>query len=240
MDVLNHSLLDSKQSNFPMLSQNVAERLNKLRQWNQSLRESQSSNDTQWKELIAMIDYQCQCVKSFLQGIHHLPGVTGESNELWLEPRGETLIIIDESMPAVALGAALCAALASDNPVRLSVHPDLQSYQQGCLDQLLGRFINKERVVTFDYNDWRNQLKEPSVKVACIAAKESMLIEANQVLANREGPVVILLHDSDPMLPSFSTPTFCLGFNTEKTCTINTTAIGGNASLLEMGAGMKV
>jgi delta 1-pyrroline-5-carboxylate dehydrogenase len=30
--------------------------------------------------------------------------------------------------------------------------------------------------------------------------------------------------------------TFCIGFGTEKTCTINTTAIGGNASLLELGA----
>lgn len=239
MDLLNPSLSDSKQSNVPMLSQHVATRLNKLRQWNQSLRESQSSNDTQWQELIAMIEYQCQCAKSFLQGIHYLPGVTGESNELWLEPRGETLIIIDESMPAAALGAALCCALVSHNQVRLLVHPYLHDYQQGCLTQLLGRFVNKEQVLAFDYNDWKNQLKEPSVKVACIAAKESMLIEANQVLANRQGPIVMLLHDSDPMLPHFSAATFCLGFNTEKTCTVNTTAIGGNASLLEMGAGLK-
>ncbi|MFM2483888.1 hypothetical protein [Celerinatantimonas yamalensis] len=236
MDAIKTFIVDSKSSTNPELSSQVSTRISQLRQWAQSLREAQPSDDEQWQQVIKMIDYQCLCAKSFLQGIYQLPGVTGESNELWLEPRGLTGIIIDENMPAAAISAALSAALICHNPVKLAVHPQLKIYVKGMLNQLLGRFCAKDAAMLIDWRQWPELLQDPSLKVVCMAATKDNLIRANRLLAIREGSLVMFLSETDPYLPSFSSETFCIGLCTEKVCTINTTAIGGNASLLELAA----
>jgi delta 1-pyrroline-5-carboxylate dehydrogenase len=59
----------------------------------------------------------------------------------------------------------------------------------------------------------------------------------NQLLAEREGQLAQLIYEGDLQAYSLlSEPTLCLRFITERTRTINITAVGGNASLLELGS----
>ncbi|MFM2481038.1 hypothetical protein [Celerinatantimonas sp. YJH-8] len=236
MDITNKILTDSLNSSNPELSQTIALRINQMRQWAQSLRESQSEQDPMWQKAIMMIDYQCRCAKQHLQGIHQLPGVTGESNELWLEPRGKTAIIIGPSMPVKAITATLTATLISGNQAILFIHETFQPYTNGLIEQIKNRFAPPDAIELCNYQDWSKNIKDPEIKMVCIAAPKDEIINANRILSTREGEIIPLLYDSDEKLPQFSKDSFCIHFNTEKVCTINTTAIGGNASLLEISS----
>lgn len=237
MDNVNKIITDSLDNSSHKYSALITSRINHLLQWAQSLRESQAENDPIWLQMISMIEYQCRCAKKYLQIVRQLPGVTGETNELWLEPRGDTAIIIDDSMPPKAITAALTATLVSGNKAALFIDGSLHSYQKLLLDQLLGRFIKASSVQVQAFSNWAEVIIQPHIKVVCIAGKDELVIHANQMLAKREGPIASLVYDTYEMLPVFSDESFCINFNTEKTCTINTAAIGGNASLLEMSTG---
>lgn len=237
MEMLKTYLSDSKATSNPQLSEIVGTRINKLRQWAQSIREAQPSDDRQWQESVAMIDFQCLNAKKFLQGIYQMPGVTGESNELWIEPRGLTAIIVDQDMPAAALSGMLSTALLCRNPVKVTVHPQLKPYADGMLKQLIGRFVDVDDVTVVSWEQKEQLLNESELKIVALASKDyEQLIQINRQLAQREGIVVPLICETDPYLATINNGTFCISFGTEKTCTINTTAIGGNASLLELGA----
>lgn len=237
MEMLKTYLSDSIATSNPQLSEIVGTRINKLRQWAQSVRESQPSDDRQWQECVAMIDYQCLSAKKFLQGIYQMPGVTGESNELWIEPRGLSAVIIDEDMPAAAISGMISAALLCRNKVKVAAHPQLKPYAEGMLKQLMGRFVAAGEVSIVSWEQKEQLLNEPELRIVALGSKNNeLIISLNRQLAMRDGIIVPLICETDPYLTTINNASFCINFGVEKTCTINTTAIGGNASLLELGA----
>ncbi|WP_305846204.1 hypothetical protein [Photobacterium kishitanii] len=57
-------------------------------------------------------------------------------------------------------------------------------------------------------------------------------------LAQREGVLAQLVAELDgELVPVIGSQHYCLRFITERTRTINITAVGGNATLLELGCG---
>lgn len=219
----------------------IVQHINQLRQWAQSVRESQDITIAQWQRTIEIIEFHCQCANKYLQGIYQLPGVTGEKNELWFESRGLTAIIIDQGMEIDALAAALTAALVNGNPVNVCVHPTLEPYANQLLHQLKGRFIPADMMTILPWENRNQAIESPVLRLACLAGSSDVIYNIAQRLAERQGIIIPIVIEMDPSLKTtFSDPRLSTLFGCEKTYTVNTSAIGGNTTLLEMGSNTNV
>jgi RHH-type proline utilization regulon transcriptional repressor/proline dehydrogenase/delta 1-pyrroline-5-carboxylate dehydrogenase len=138
-----------------------------------------------------------------------LPGPTGESNTLSLHPRGSVACVADGEE---ALRAQAQLALACGNTV------------------LLSRSAPAERVATA--LGGRCRIVADALAAApdavLFAGSEERALAIRQTLAGSDGPIVPMLYvDADR-------PGDALRLVWERTLTINTTASGGNATLLSL------
>ena len=140
-----------------------------------------------------------------------LPGPTGEANTLLRAPRGRVLCLgLDEA----AVLAQSVQALAAGNAV-LAVAPRAQACLLPLLDKGLPiRAING----TVDAGD----LVQLSVEVVAISADVDTLRAIRRALARRSGPIVPLV--SEVISPN--------AYVHERAVCVDTTAAGGNATLL--------
>jgi len=140
-----------------------------------------------------------------------LPGPTGEANTLLRAPRGRVLCLgLDEE----AVLAQSVQALAAGNAV-LAVAPRAQACLLPLLDKGLPiRAING----TVDAGD----LVQLSVEVVAISADVDTLRAIRRALARRSGPIVPLV--SEVISPN--------AYVHERAVCVDTTAAGGNATLL--------
>ena len=162
-----------------------------------------------------------------------LPGPTGERNELSLHPRGLMLALAVAGAPAMAragqIGAALVAgnaviALGEDGPTVAAFHAvgvpdDALAVSDADLSMALHALLPDARLAG----------------VALIGSSE-VAATVQRALAARDGPILpLVLWDggvSGEPLPGG--PHYLHRFLTERTLTIDTTAAGGNASLLSL------
>jgi RHH-type proline utilization regulon transcriptional repressor/proline dehydrogenase/delta 1-pyrroline-5-carboxylate dehydrogenase len=140
-----------------------------------------------------------------------LPGPTGEANTLALHPRGRVLCLGPD---AEALIAQAVQALAAGNAV-VAVAPGAVA----ALSPLTGKGLP---VVVFDGALDCKQLAELDIDVVALAVVGEALREARQVLAGRQGPIVRLVSEL------IEADAYAL----ERATCVDTTAAGGNASLL--------
>jgi len=138
-----------------------------------------------------------------------LPGPTGESNTPSLHPRGRVACVADDDE---ALRAQIRLAAATGNVVLVS-------------DSDTSKRIAAQ-------TEARCEIVTDPIRAApdavLFAGSDERALELRQVLAAREGPIVPLLR-VDAMRPADPMRLLC-----ERTLTINTTASGGNASLLSL------
>lgn len=140
-----------------------------------------------------------------------LPGPTGESNTLLLAPRGRALCLGPDGKAALAQSIQ---ALAAGNAV-LAVAPGARA----ALAPLLGKGLPVEALEGVIDPDC---LKDLAVDVVAIAAESETLRKIRAALAGREGPIVRLVSAVlDP-----------IAYAHERAVCVDTTAAGGNASLL--------
>ena len=160
---------------------------------------------------------------------------TGETNELYTQGRGVSLLVIDskEEAGTKALAAMLAALLVAGNSVIICSDDNeiisrlKSSLKQAELPENLVQFAAKESYIKLAKQDIRN--------VVFIGARDSVC-EINQLLAFRTGAITSLVAETDlTMLPNSKDPMLALRFITEKVRSVNITAIGGNAMLLELG-----
>jgi len=171
-----------------------------------------------------------------LEPIHVMPGPTGESNELYLNGRGVALVIGDNSASKTAMVGQIMAALACGNCVVVQWNSnsdwvrDLveKAHMFGIPDgviQALPEMPLEEAMAI-----------EGIAIVAAVCSKENARL-MNRLLAQRNGLLVQLVAETDSEHCShLLQPDHLLRFVTERTRTINTTAVGGNATLLELGS----
>ncbi len=140
-----------------------------------------------------------------------LPGPTGEANSLLLVPRGPVLCL---GVDADSLLAHVVQALACGNPV-IAVAPGASS----ALQPLLGKDLP---LIARDGQAARSLLLEEAVRVVALNADPRDQRAVRQTLAERDGPIVRLVTEAiDPM-----------AFVHERSICVDTTAAGGNATLL--------
>ncbi|MBE70294.1 MAG: trifunctional transcriptional regulator/proline dehydrogenase/L-glutamate gamma-semialdehyde dehydrogenase [Thalassospira sp.] len=161
-----------------------------------------------------------------------MPGPTGETNDLYCQGRGVYLIQADKDAKPAKVIRHLGAALAAGNAVILAGDQKWLA-DIPALAQKAG--LPAKLVKTVGTNTGLGAMYDGDIAgVSCVASLDRVT-SFKQLLAKREGAILSLISDSgaedDGALPDEA---FLHRFATEKTITINTTAAGGNASLMSM------
>jgi RHH-type proline utilization regulon transcriptional repressor/proline dehydrogenase/delta 1-pyrroline-5-carboxylate dehydrogenase len=161
-----------------------------------------------------------------------MPGPTGETNDLYMLGRGVYLVQAEKDAEPSRIIRHIAAALAAGNAVIVAGDQkwlgDLPVFalEAGLPIKLIGVVSSKVGVAVMYDGDVAG--------VSCVAPLDRVTA-FKQLLAKRDGAILSLISDSgaddDGALPD---ETFLHRFATEKTITINTTAAGGNASLMSM------
>ena len=170
-----------------------------------------------------------------LDEMHRMTGATGESNDLYVTARGKTMVIGSESARAMAVLGQLIAALLTGNEVILHCPSQDEMcneaakilYETGISDDVLS-VANDSQTITLLHIDRLAQV--------AVSGNGSEIQTISQELAKTGGILTQVIAVSDMEgLSEMLTPDYLHRFVTERVKTINTTAIGGNASLLELG-----
>lgn len=169
-----------------------------------------------------------------------LTGATGESNELYNQARGKTVILATKEAKKLPVAAQVVASLLTGNQTHLNA-PSQEAFAFEVktimanvgIDDAVFNLEDASEPESFDdmFNDPRlaqvgivGTVEETHALAAKLSQTDAMLTQ------------IIAITDQDELSEVFS-PDYLHRFCSERVRTINTTAIGGNASLLELGAG---
>jgi len=162
-----------------------------------------------------------------------MPGPTGERNELSTQGRGPFLCLSDfeTDNAKVGLVGQIFAALVAGNPV-ITVGLMGQEIMDAILDAVPEGIIQNVAESAVDSLIEADHLA--GVAILCDADKAQSL---SKRLADKSGLICQLVEETDlDTLGKIATPHYILRFVTERAVSINTTAIGGNATLLALGS----
>ena len=141
-------------------------------------------------------------------------------------------------MPETVFVALICCALVSGNSLIIAKHPKFHEiitslecvFSLSTLEDPVIQIVNKE--------DIESLMLIPSISGMAYAGNQVEAIRLNGLLAQREGQIAQFITETDLQgLETVRDQCLVLRFITEKTETINVTAVGGNASLLALGSG---
>jgi len=170
-----------------------------------------------------------------LDEMHRMVGATGESNDLYVTGRGKTMVVGGESARAMAVLGQLVAALLTGNEVilhcpsqdEMCVEAAKVLYDTGISEDVLS-VANDSQTITLLHIDRLAQV--------AVSGSQADAQTISQELAKTDGILTQVISVTDMEgLSEMLTPDYLHRFVTERVKTINTTAIGGNASLLELG-----
>ncbi|WP_288350647.1 bifunctional proline dehydrogenase/L-glutamate gamma-semialdehyde dehydrogenase PutA [uncultured Thalassospira sp.] len=161
-----------------------------------------------------------------------MPGPTGETNDLYCLGRGVYLVQVDKDAEPARVIRHLGAALAAGNAVILAGD---QKWLGDIPALVIDAGLPDKLVKSVGTNTGLGAMYDGAIAgVSCVAPLDRVTA-FKQLLAKRDGAILSLISDSgaedDGALPDEA---FLHRFATEKTITINTTAAGGNASLMSM------
>lgn len=186
--------------------------------------------------LAAVVDFHCQHSAQLLAKTHQMPGPTGETNELYTAGRGVAVIIqtqISDPARQSAL-AQLTAALIAGNSI-VMCSDDIELVK--ALESAVKSASLPINLLQFASLDAYEQLLDSDVRSVGYIGNQEVELKINRQLAKRTGAIVGLVSETDVMaIPVAHDPHLSLRFITERTRTINITAVGGNATLLELGS----
>ncbi len=185
-----------------------------------------------------MVEYQVKQGSALIAETQLMPGPTGESNELYTAGRGIFIIRCSADAPITALVGMVAASLLAGNCIILSLAQEQQQNAHKLQSTLLSAGIAQAVVQVAEVSAGEELSKEPSTAGVAYVGSSAESLKINRQLAAREGLLAQLIAETE--FTSLSTITdsyFILRFITERTRTINVTAIGGNAALLELGCG---
>lgn len=208
----------------------VSMRAEKLITWSNLL----AKNPTFGLMAAKMVRYQCSRAKTLIADIQLMPGPTGETNELYTTARGVFYITWDESASVVGIIGQISAALVAGNSICFG--QDNSALSKLIMESLYQATLSKKTVQSVDCLD--NKIESIQLAGLCFTGLEAKAIMLNKMLAKRSGLLVQLIVETDQtQLTRIQDPHFIFRFITERTRTINITAVGGNAILLELGNG---
>jgi RHH-type proline utilization regulon transcriptional repressor/proline dehydrogenase/delta 1-pyrroline-5-carboxylate dehydrogenase len=156
-----------------------------------------------------------------------LPGPTGESNQLHLENRGVILCFADKEVSFHFWIIALISALGTGNTVITIISDDF--YEQGkYFVEPLIQIASKNAILQVaKCCHSKTLLNHPKLSGVLVDKKYSLISEINHLLSKRDGIII-------PIITSKYDDELLKGLLTEKTISIDTTASGGNTSLMTL------
>ncbi|MFY8274064.1 bifunctional proline dehydrogenase/L-glutamate gamma-semialdehyde dehydrogenase PutA [Pseudoalteromonas sp. SSDWG2] len=156
-----------------------------------------------------------------------LPGPTGESNILYLEPRGCVVCYADKSTSFNFWAISIITALAAGNTVITVASELFYEEAQAFRDKFIATGVAEGVLQVAKPNQLQAILAHPHLAGAVVAARSSRLGYFAHQLANRKGAIL-------PVITSEYYDTLINRLLTEKTISIDTTASGGNTSLMTL------
>lgn len=204
---------------------------------------------SKWSELLSqqrnldlmpskIVDFHNQQALTLIAEPQIMPGPTGESNTLKSYGRGVFVIMADDNVPETVFVALICCALVSGNSLIIAEHPKFNEiitslecvFSLSTMEEPVIQIVNKESIESL--------ILVPSISGMAYAGNQAEAIRLNGLLAQREGQIAQFITETDLQgLETVRDQCLVLRFITEKTETINVTAVGGNASLLALGSG---
>ncbi|TQV70149.1 bifunctional proline dehydrogenase/L-glutamate gamma-semialdehyde dehydrogenase PutA [Exilibacterium tricleocarpae] len=158
-----------------------------------------------------------------------LPGPTGELNRLFVEPRGALVAYLDKADPLAGLLTAAVAALVTGNSLVCVTGAGVARALPAELFAAVPQSVPLTWVETEDAAaDLSVRLAQGSVMGVVVSAGSQWHRPLRQVLADCDGPLLPLI---DEPVSRF----YLQRFVQEKTVSEDTTAAGGNASLMTLG-----
>jgi delta 1-pyrroline-5-carboxylate dehydrogenase len=161
-----------------------------------------------------------------------LPGPTGESNCLRWQGRGLVCVAADQASNEPAVAAQIFTALATGNCVVLQ--SDLKF-----MHKLHAALINTgvpRSVANLTDAPLSKCAAHTGFSVYAFCGQPTSISELNIALSQRAGCLAQLVEEYDfDHYSHLTTQDYIWRFVTETTVTVNTTAVGGNATLLELG-----
>lgn len=209
-----------------------SQRIEKLLHWSNYLAEHPDFGVLAAK----MVRFQCQRALSLIAETELMPGPTGESNELYTASRGVFYITSDNKASVVAIVGQITAALAAGNAIIVGLQNE-----EVMIASVIVEGLHQAKVPKFtvqQVNTTKTDVDDVRLAGVCFVGSKQKEIQINQQLAKRDGLLAQLIVETDQeRLANITDPHFVLRFITERTRTINVTAVGGNATLLELGGG---
>ncbi|WP_102504803.1 aldehyde dehydrogenase family protein [Salinivibrio kushneri] len=214
--------------------QAVAGRIILLQRWSETV----AARGDDFAQAASMIRFQCDSADRLLNKVHELPGPTGETNELYTAGRGTVVVTGDASLTSVALCGQLAAALVAGNCVVVSVEGTHADMVDAVLADLIKAGCPDRVAVRVGIDALNDLLVHPHIVGLATTGEDAHVRHVNRQLAQRQGVIATLVAETDTAhYPVIGSPDYVLRFVTECTRTINITAVGGNATLLELGSG---
>ncbi|MBP6346009.1 MAG: aldehyde dehydrogenase family protein [Neisseriaceae bacterium] len=192
---------------------------------------AQNLNDNAAQHMVA---FQRQCAAEHIAKVQVMPGPTGELNELYCSGRGVFIVHAEADAPLSATVAALSAALLAGNTVVLAL-PEGQTPGANAMAQALAQAgCPRDVVQVAQVADLAELITHPLLAGFAYAGHAQAAHDWLNQLAQQDGALTQLVAETDyATLSTVAESTYCLRFITERTRSINLTAIGGNASLME-------
>ncbi|CEO41506.1 proline dehydrogenase [Photobacterium kishitanii] len=186
--------------------------------------------------IAAMVNFQCANALQYVAKLELMPGPTGETNELYCCGRGVFVVTALKGMTEVAIVGQLVAALVCGNAVLLCIADKKQAEKIKIQLEQLGCIAGVITVVNI--SDVDALVTHPQTAGVAYCGDLNGAQQLARQLAQREGVLAQLVAELDgEQVPVIGSQHYCLRFITERTRTINITAVGGNATLLELGCG---
>jgi RHH-type transcriptional regulator, proline utilization regulon repressor / proline dehydrogenase / delta 1-pyrroline-5-carboxylate dehydrogenase len=176
---------------------------------------------------IAKARSQLLFIEKELKAPKTLPGPTGESNILYVESRGNLVCLRCADTPFSFWLVSVISALASGNTVTVSVAPEFEA-EAKAMRQLLSAAGLPEGVFTVTTTgDLPTVLTHDNFAGAVVDNTTPFKYYVGETIAARSGAIL-------PLITAHNDHELFHRMVTEKTVTIDTTAAGGNASLMTM------
>lgn len=154
-----------------------------------------------------------------------MPSYTGESNTLSALGRGVFICTTQDDNSTVEITQIVTALITGNTVVVLNPKTDTEPFE----------VLPSPVVQVFDAPIDDLATAQGFAGLA-YCADDAEIIRMNRLLAQRDGLLVQLVGTNPDDIDSVAHTQYTLRFITERTISNNTTAVGGNATLLEMGA----
>ncbi|MDO8862859.1 bifunctional proline dehydrogenase/L-glutamate gamma-semialdehyde dehydrogenase PutA [Haliea sp. E1-2-M8] len=205
------------------------ERVSTLRQFLASYARRPEDNPLILEHTLTAVRDQLRYAAALLAAPKILPGPTGESNSLRLEPRGCLLLVLDDDRYNGEYLMAAISALVAGNSVTAVATEELLPEWQALVAAMVDAGFPASLLPLQPLAAASGLLLDPALGGVMVHARSRHLHAVAQLLATRDGPIL-------PLISCVAPTTLLHQTLVEKSVSIDTTAAGGNASLMTMAS----